>query len=124
MDYRIFGNIAMVLLFSQMVLFAFRRILKYGKIKNKSFVAFVRFLRPLHIATGFTLVGVGLTHGVLVLGRLELHTGWVLWIGILLAMLGFILRKTIGSKWVKVHRVVGFVLLGLFLVHRFFPYLL
>lgn len=124
MDYRILGNVAMVLLFSQMALFVFRRIVKYGKIRDKNFLAFVRFLKPTHVVTGFALVGVGLTHGVIALGQVELHTGWILWIVIVFSMVGFLVRKRLGKKWIAGHRIVGFVILGLFFLHRFFPWIL
>ncbi|MCX7796092.1 MAG: hypothetical protein N2380_06190 [bacterium] len=122
--YPILGNIAMVLLFSQLALFVFRRIFRYTKSRSKRFSAFLKFLRSLHIATGISLLIVGLIHGILALGRFQLHTGWILWFVILYAFVGFLLKDRIGRKWVSWHRIAGFALIGLFFLHRFFPWII
>lgn len=122
--YPILGNIAMVLLFSQLALFITRRIFRYTKSRSKRFSAFLRFLRSLHITTGISLLVIGLTHGILALGRFQLHTGWILWFGILYAFIGFILKSKIGGRWVAWHRIAGFILIGLFFLHRFFPWII
>ncbi|MEN3042351.1 MAG: hypothetical protein ABDH59_03485 [Fervidobacterium sp.] len=121
--FRLLGNLSAILLFVQISLFVLRRVYKYLPKRPKFFVPILQFLKNSHIYTGITLLVVGLTHGIGMLGTLQLHTGWILWFGIFFSFLGFLLKGKIGKKWVVGHRILGFVLILLFFVHNFFPWI-
>ncbi|QAV32547.1 hypothetical protein SAMN04488510_11754 [Fervidobacterium changbaicum] len=124
MTYQILGITSAVLLFFQISLFVFRRIYKYLPKKPTWFPLILKFLRRAHVYTGIALLIVGFIHGYLALGTIRLHTGLILWLGILLAFVGFLFKNKVGKKWIFYHRIMGFVLIALFFVHYFFPWLL
>jgi len=65
----------------------------------------------------------GFIHGYLALGTIKLHTGLILWMGILFAFLGFLFKNKVGKKWIVYNRIFGFILIGLFFLHYFFPWI-
>ncbi|MCX7653915.1 MAG: hypothetical protein N2Z58_04470 [Fervidobacterium sp.] len=121
--FRLLGNLSAILLFYQISLFVLRRLYKYLPKKPNFIVPILQFLKNSHIYTGVTLLIISLTHGIFMLRALKLHTGWILWFGIFLSFLGFLLKGKIGKKWVFGHRILGFVLIILFFVHYFFPWI-
>lgn len=122
--FRILGTISAVLLFVQISLFVLRRIYKYLPKKPKFMVPILKIFKNSHIYTGISLLIVGFIHGILALGGIELHTGWILWFGILFAFISFLLKGKVGKKWIIFHRTLGFVLIALFFLHKFFPWIL
>ncbi|MFN3692092.1 MAG: hypothetical protein ACK4R7_04280 [Fervidobacterium sp.] len=121
--FRILGTIAAVLLFFQIALFVFRRIYKYSPKKPKFFIPFLKFLKNAHIYTGISLLIIGFVHGILALGTIRLHTGWIFWFVIASSFVGYLMRNKIGKKWIFIHRIVGLILIGLFFIHKFFPWI-
>ncbi len=120
MAYKIFAWLSVVLLFYNFSLFPLRRILKGVKSARK----FLRIGSILHRYTGLALIITGFTHGYLALGAFEIHTGWILWFGINLLFLYYLLRKILKRRWVFLHRYTDFLVVGWFFVHFFLPWLL
>ncbi|MGB9796841.1 hypothetical protein [Fervidobacterium gondwanense] len=123
MLFRYLGITSAILLFFQISLFLFRRLYKYLPRKPKIFIPFLKFLKNAHIYTGIALVVLGFMHGMLALGRIELHTGWILWFGVLSMFIGYLFKNKVGKKWIIIHRAIGFILLVLLGVHYFFPWI-
>jgi len=128
MAYQILGNISAIILFFQISLFILRRVYiflhKYLHIKPSWFPPILKFLKNAHIYTGITLLVIGFIHGFLALGTIKLHTGFILWLGILFAFIGFLFKKKVGKKWIVYHRTFGFVILALFFLHYYFPWII
>lgn len=122
--FQVLGTIAATLLFFQISLFVFRKIYKYSPKKPKILVPFLKFLKSAHIYSGISLLIIGFVHGILALGTIKLHTGWILWFVIAFSFVGYLIRNKIGKKWIFIHRIVGFIIIGLFLIHKFFPWIL
>ena len=101
----------------QFELFFFRRILIRSKNKSQALVKFVKFLKPLHIYAGIALVVVALIHGILELNWMRIGTGWILWSGIVVAFILYLLRKRLGNAWVRYHRTLAFILIALLILH-------
>ncbi len=111
MPYEFLGNLSAIILFFQISLFVLRRVYKYIPKKPKWFPQILKFLKNAHIYTGVALLFLDLIHGFLALGTIKLHTGLILWLGILFAFIGFLFKKKIGKRWTTYHRIFGFVLL-------------
>jgi len=124
MVYKVLGTISAILLFLQMSLFVLRRAYKYLPKKPNWFPPILKFLKSAHIYTGIALLIIGFIHGYFALGTIKLHTGLILWMGILFAFLGFLFKNKFGKKWIVYHRTLGFILIGLFFLHYFFPWLI
>jgi len=122
--FRVLGEISAVLLFVQISLFVVRRIYKYLTKKPVFLMKLMKILGKAHIYTGVSLLVIGFIHGMLALGKITLHTGWLLWFGILFSFIGFLMKNKIGKKRIVFHRTLGFVLIGLFFLHKFFPWIL
>jgi hypothetical protein len=84
----------------------------------------MKLLKAMHVYTGILLLVVSFIHGYLALGKIQLHTGWLLWFGLLFTFIGFLFKSKIGKKWVIFHRFLGFILVGLFFLHKFFPWII
>ena len=87
-----------------------------------------KFLRKitsaLHTPAAVTLVVAAVIHSYLIWGNLRIHTGHILFFGILLTAAASILGKKYKfKKWLPLHIYLAFATLALFLVHYFFPYL-
>jgi len=119
MAYKVFAWISVILLFYNFSLFPLRRILKRYKGAQK----FLAFGSKLHRFTGFALLTTGALHGYLALGRIALHTGWLLWTGVLLLFVYYLLRKQLKKRWILFHRFTDFLVVGWFFVHFFYPWL-
>jgi hypothetical protein len=124
MHYEFLGNLSAIILFFQISLFVLRRVYKYIPKKPQWFPPILKFLKNAHIYTGVALLFLGLIHGFLALGTLRLHTGLILWLGILFAFIGFLFKKKIGKRWIAYHRIFGFVIIILYFVHYYLPWLI
>jgi hypothetical protein len=87
-----------------------------------------KFLRKvtsaLHTPAAITLVIAAVIHAYLIWGNLRIHTGHILFFGILLTAAASILGKKFKfRKWLSLHIYLAFATLALFFVHYFFPYL-
>lgn len=95
---------------------------KFVKSKSSSFRAFLKFLRKLHKPLGLTLLVIGLIHGYLALGRISLHTGSILFLGIFItASLGgsfYKLKKRPLFTW---HKRLAFIVVILLFLHILYP---
>jgi hypothetical protein len=120
MMYKVFAWISVVLLFYNFSLFPLRRILRRYKGAQK----FLVFGSKLHRFTGVLLLITGAIHGYLALGTIALHTGSLLWSGVLLLFIYYLLRKQLKRRWLILHRFTDFIVVGWFFVHFFFPWLL
>lgn len=119
MMYKIFAWISVVLLFYNFSLFPMRRIFKNFRTMKK----FLQYGSKIHRFTGFILMATGILHGYLALGRITFHTGFILWLGIVLLFVYYLLRKFLKKRWVIFHRYTDFVVIVLFFIHFFVPWL-
>ncbi len=122
--YSIVGWISVGLLAILAMPFILIRANKYLlKTRDKKFFQAVKFLRVLHKPLGILFLITALYHGYLVLGRIKLHTGTVLYASILCtAIAGGIFYKTKNTKALKLHRAAAGISAILLLIHYFKPY--
>jgi len=97
---------------------------KVLKGKNKDFNKALKMGRKIHPIVGVILVVSGLIHGYLKLGgQFMFHTGSLLIIALMLnGALGFYYKKNRNKKTAFMHRLVGFIILALFLLHYLKPW--
>jgi len=110
--YRVFAWISVALLFYNFSLFPLRRIFR----RHKGAQKFLTFISKLHRFTGFLLLTTGAIHGYLVLGVIALHTRWLLWSGVLLLSVYYLLKKTLKRRWLILHRLTDFFVVVWFFV--------
>ncbi|WP_425538691.1 hypothetical protein [Microaceticoccus formicicus] len=122
--YSIFGWISAGILGILLLPFILLRLNKYiFKTKSKAFFNSIIVLRRLHKPLGVLFLAAALYHGYLILGRITLHTGTVLYsILILTAVFGGGYYRTKNSNFLKLHRLFAASALVMFLVHFFYPY--
>lgn len=81
-----------------------------------------KITRTLHTPAAVILVVVAVIHSYLVWGNFRIHTGYILYFGILLTAAFSILGKKYKfKKWLPLHIYSAFATLALFFVHLFFP---
>lgn len=99
---------------------------KVFKGKNKNFNKSLKIGRKIHPYVGILLILSGSLHGYLKLGgNFILHTGSLIIIALLInGVIGFIYRRSHNRKYARIHRILGFVILGLFILHYINPWLL
>ena len=92
--------------------------------KNKNLTKALKIGRKIHPFVGITLVVSGFIHGYLKLGgQLMLHTGLLLLTALAInGVLGFMYKKKKKKDLSKMHRIIGFVIVGLFLLHYTNPW--
>ena len=97
---------------------------KVIKGKNKNLNKALKMGRKIHPYVGITLVVSGFIHGYLKLGgQLMFHTGSLLLTALAInGVLGFIYKKKKKKNLAKFHRIIGFVIVGLFLLHYTNPW--
>ncbi len=117
--YKAFAWISAVLLFYNFSLFPLRRLFR----KNKNAAKFLRYGSIVHRYTGIALLITAITHGYLALGGLYWHTGLLLWLGVVVLFAYYLLRKIMRRRWLLLHRYTDFVVIGLFFLHFFFPWI-
>lgn len=120
MTYKILAWTSVVLLFYNFSLFPLRRLLKRFTWSKK----FLSYGSKIHRFTGVALLFSGAIHGYLALGSIALHTGFLLWLGILTLFTFYLLRKLLKRKWLTMHRWTDFAVIAMFFVHFFFPWLI
>lgn len=92
--------------------------LPYGKL-------ILRLLKQYHKYLAGAALIIGPLHGYLVLGRLTLHTGYILMASIFVMFIIYLLgRFKILKSWLGWHRKMAFVVAALWLVHYIKPWLL
>lgn len=122
--YSIFGWISAGFLGILILPFILLRLNKYiFKTKSKVFFDSIKVLRKIHKPLGVLFLAAALYHGYLILGRITLHTGTVLYaIIILTVVFGGGYYRTKNSNFLKLHRLFAATVLVMFLVHFFYPY--
>lgn len=97
---------------------------KVLKGKNKKYNQAMKMGRKVHPVVGIVLVLSGALHGYLKLGgQFMFHTGSLLLIALALnGVLGFVYKKKRMKKLAMLHRTLGFIIIGLFLLHYFNPW--
>ncbi|MGB9790296.1 MAG: hypothetical protein ACPLTP_06680 [Thermotoga caldifontis] len=120
MSYKIFAWISVALLFYNFSLFPLRRILK----RFERARSFLKIGSRIHRFSGFALLVTGAIHGYLALGRIQLHTGTLLWLGVVLLSIYYLLRRPLKKHWLVLHRFTDFIVIAWFFVHFFFPWLI
>ncbi|KLO20998.1 hypothetical protein X275_10225 [Marinitoga sp. 1197] len=126
------GTLNIFFLVFNLSLFFVRRIYKYFITEKQSKIAklilfIMKILKKYHKISGILLIVVGITHGYLALnGNLYLHTGLILWIGIIFMFLIYTLGKIniFKNTWIKWHRYIGMFLIILLIIHLVDPWLL
>ena len=91
------------------------------KTKDKRFLNFLKFLRPVHKAAGIALAALALYHGYVALGNpFRLHTGTLLYAALFLtAALGVVFYYKKDKHAFKGHKVMALASVVLFFVHLF-----
>ncbi|MEN3008631.1 hypothetical protein [Pseudothermotoga sp.] len=120
MMYKILAWTSVVLLFYNFSLFPLRRLLKKFSWSKR----FLFYGSKIHRFTGIALLFTGSIHGYLALGTVKLHTGSLLWLGILTLFSIYLFRKILKRKWLSIHRWTDFIVIAMFFVHFFFPWLI
>ena len=92
--------------------------------KNKNLNKALKMGRKIHPFVGITLVISGFIHGYLKLGgQLMFHTGTLLLTALAInGILGFMYKKKKKKDLAKLHRIIGFVIVGLFILHYTSPW--
>ena len=92
--------------------------------RNKNFNKAMKTGRKIHPYVGIILVLSGFLHGYLKMGgRLVFHTGSLLLVALMInGLLGFYYKKTKNRRVALIHRYVGIMIIGLFLLHYFNPW--
>jgi hypothetical protein len=99
---------------------------QYLKGKNKKLNKILKTGRKIHPVAGVLLICLGAFHGFQMLGgQFIFHTGSLLLIAVIInGLLGFLYKKLHNRKFARAHRLIGFVIYTLFLLHYFNPWLL
>lgn len=95
---------------------------KIFKTKNKTYFKIVKAFRSVHKPLGIALIFFGIIHGFMALRRISFHTGYIVYLSILITgILGgafYRLKKKELFTW---HKRMALVTVLLFLLHFFFP---
>lgn len=113
------GFINLILLILLLSPFAFRRKNKYlFKNENKILKKLTAILSKYHMYFGFILLVTAFLHGYMALGAIRIHSGYILWLWILIQVsLGVYFKKKKKPKVLKIHRVIGVSTLLFLLIH-------
>ena len=95
---------------------------KYYDYHNQNLIKWSKRMRKYHKQAGVLIAVIAIIHGSLILGEFKLHTGFVLYAGILItAILGFSYYKTKKKSLYMWHKRMMFVDLVLLIVHLTIP---
>lgn len=93
------------------------------KTRDPGFMKTIKLLRKVHKPLGIVFAVVALVHGVMVLGAFRLHTGWLLYIGLILtAVSGGAFYRLKKRPLFQLHRWLAAVVVLLFALHFFLPW--
>lgn len=122
--YSFFGWLSAGILLVLILPFILIRVNKYTfKTRDAKFFNLIKVLRSLHKPLGILFLATAFYHGYLVLGRITMHTGTVLFVSILLsAVMGGTYFRTKNNSALKAHRFLALASVLLFLIHFFYPY--
>ncbi|TYB81559.1 MAG: hypothetical protein FXF54_14575 [Kosmotoga sp.] len=100
--------------------------LKINKKARKKIGMALSFFRKLHPWTGSTLLITSFLHGYLALNfDIAIHTGTLVFFGVLAQFIVFVLGKTVKRfkyKWIRVHGLLMFLTWMFLLVHLIAPW--
>ena len=125
MNYRVLGWISLTLAVIAAAPFWLRALnQRTVKTRDKRFLSLIKRLRPAHKAAGLLLAFISLTHGWLALsGRLALHTGLLVYAGLLLtALLGIWHYFARDRRVFRAHKTMAAVSFLLLLLHLIKPW--
>lgn len=124
--YSFYGWASTAILGVLVLSFILVRLNKYTiKTRSKGFMKFIRFLRQLHKPLGILFLVVAFIHGFMILGRIRLHTGWLLYGSILVTVVtGGAFCRLKKKNLFMVHKLFALITVVLFLLHFFRPYAL
>lgn len=110
--YSVLGYISVFLLLLLLLPMPLRLLNKKYFKSNKRIAWAIRLLKKNHRIIGILLLVVSLAHGYLAMGGFRLHTGSILYLGILLVSLSgmyFIIKKK--KSALKIHRFLSFAVI-------------
>ncbi len=99
--------------------FIIRRVNKYlFKNKNKTLKKYATSLSKIHMYFAYILLITAFIHGYMALGTIRLHTGYILWMWVLIqVILGNVLKRMKKPYLLKIHRAVGVASLIFLIAH-------
>lgn len=124
MGYKFWGWVSAIILALLISPFLLVRInKKFFKSKSKNFLELVKFLRKLHKPLGVLLLASGFYHGYLVLGKIRMHTGVVLYVTMAITIiLGLLHYRRRNKNIFKMHKIIAALTIAMFVLHFFKPY--
>lgn len=126
MSFRLLGQISALLLLIQILPYTLNFLnRKLIKTKSPGFRTFMKWLRKTHKYTGVLLLLIAAYHGYLAMGRIQLHTGTVLYLMVILTAIagyGFHIKKK--KEILQVHRLLAGIMVLLLALHYFAPWAL
>ena len=121
--YKLLGWINSILLVFMISMFPLKYILKNKRIENM--VPLYRIFRKFHPLIGITIIIIGIIHGFMALGSLQLHSGSILIGAIIISGLIIYIKNKINylkHHWRNIHKMMGLVIIMLFILHLAVPY--
>jgi hypothetical protein len=96
-----------------------RRINKHiFKNKNKILKKYIPIFSKYHMYFGFILLITAFVHGYMALGAVRFHSGYILWLWVLIQVtLGIFTKKKKNPKIFKIHRLIGIGSLVFLIIH-------
>ena len=86
--------------------------------KNKALKKSAALLSKMHMYFAYILLATALTHGYMALGTIRLHSGYLLWLLVLVQVIwGNLIKKMKKPYMLKVHRAIGLSSVLLLIFH-------
>jgi cytochrome b561 len=121
--YEILGWINAILLLFMATMFPIRYLIKNKH--NKNVIPIYRVFRKLHPLVGILIIVIGMIHGYLALGRFKIHSGSILITAIVISAIIAYSKdkiKYLKRNWRNIHKILGILIIFLFVMHLTFPY--
>lgn len=124
LNYAFFGWVSVVSLAVLILPFILVRLNKHlFKTKHSAYFKLIKLLRQIHKPLGIVFVAVALIHGIMVLGSFRLHTGWLLFISLVVTVFsGGAFYRLKKKPLFQLHKWFALIVVLLFLLHFFKPY--
>ncbi|HHY99796.1 MAG TPA: hypothetical protein PLV23_05685 [Sedimentibacter sp.] len=106
----------LILLLSPFLLRRINKLIFHNK--NKALKKIAAILSKMHMYFAYILLATAFTHGYMALGTIRLHSGYFLWLLVLIqVVVGNMFRKMKKPYMMKVHRALGISSLVLLIFH-------